>query len=286
MSNKVSISLGSGIVFVLTMIMVLMFALEKVNPGYEAVGVRFGKVTGKVLDPGLHLVNPLVDWDHFNTLQRTALFDQIQVPASDQQTATMDVSIQFRILPGAPLVLRKDTGVQKQVESVHFVPIVRGALRDAGRSTKRVEDFFNEQAITKYRSTAMQIITQELEPRGFEISDVIVRDVRLPEVITAAIQSKKQREQEVEKERAELERVALAAQQKVRQAQADKDAALEKAEAIKTLANAEAYKIEKLQQQLAKSPNYVELVKAEKWNGSLPKFTGGVIPFLNVAEDK
>lgn len=249
--------------------------IKSVSPGTEEVGVLFGEVTGTVLGPGLHFpVNPLMSWDTYDTKERSVVFEDIRVPASDQQTAEMDISVQVRILPGAGVTLRKEVGTQSQAESVHFIPIVRGALRDAGRSTKKVEEFFYDSAIQRYRDTALARIQEELAPKGFEVTDVIVRDVELPAVIRTAIESKKKREQEVEQERAELDRIALQAQQEVKKAEARESAAVADANATRTAADAEAYKIRLLQEQLSRSPQYIELVKAKRWNGVLPRVSG------------
>lgn len=260
-------------------------SFETVSTGYEAVGARFGKVTGEVLSPGFHVVNPLNHWDHFNTLQRTAFFEKVAVPAADQQRATMDISVQFRIVPGATLDLRKSTGTEEQVIAVHFTPNVRGVLRDAGRSTQRVEDFYNDTKIEEYKTEALAVLQATLATHGIEVTDVIVRDVRLPDVIERAIEAKKQREQEVEKERAELNRVELEAQQQVKQAQANLEAERHNAQAVKVKAEAEAYAIDRVKREL--TSQYVDYIKAQRWDGSLPRFTGGgVVPFINLNEDK
>lgn len=258
-------------------------SFETVSTGYRAVGTKFGKVTGDVLEPGFHVVNPIKDWDHFNTLRRTAAFDQVQVPAKDQQKAMMDVSIQYRITDNAVLNLRKTTGVEDQVLTVHFVPNVRGTLRDAGRSTEKVEHFYQEATIEAYRSTALGALQSLLEPVGLEVTDVIIRDVSLPSIIAKAIEAKKQREQEVERERAELNRVELEAQQQVKKAAANLESSKLDAQAVMVKADAEAYAIDKVTAQL--NPAYVDYVRAQRWNGLLPRFTGGgVIPFLDVTE--
>ncbi len=46
-----------------------------------------------------------------------------------------------------------------------------------------------------------------LEPKGIIVSAVLIRDITLPPFIVQAIEQKKEREQAVERERAELERV-------------------------------------------------------------------------------
>ena len=54
------------------------------------------------------------------------------------------------------------------------------------------------------------------------------------------------------------------------------------AEAIKIRAEAEAYAIERVKEEL--TARYIDFSRIQKWNGALPKFTGGgVIPFLDLA---
>jgi regulator of protease activity HflC (stomatin/prohibitin superfamily) len=275
------IKLAFGGVFAIFALVVLMAMVETVSTGHEAVGTRFGKVTGDVLEPGFHMVNPILSWDHFNTLQRTELFEQIQVPAADQQKATMDISVQYNIIPGAPVELRKTTGVEKQVLSVHFAPNVRGILRDAGRSTEKVEMFYDDAKIESYRVEAMAQLTAALEEKGILVTDVIVRDVSLPQIIATAIEAKKQREQEVERERAELDRIALEAQQVTKRAEANYEAEKMNAKAVRVKAEAEAFAIQQVTARL--TPQYVDYIKANAWNGALPRFTGGgAVPFINL----
>lgn len=261
----------AGVVFVLGLF-VLSAMIETVDTGHEAVGTRFGKVTGDILEPGFHLVNPLLKWDHFNVFNSTMLFETIAIPAADQQKATMDISIQVRLLPGAALALRESTGDESRVWQTHFYPNARGILRDAGRNMPKVEMFYDAVRIEAYQSTAIDSLTTALGPLGFEITDVIVRDVSLPSVIADAIVAKKQREQEVEKERAELERVGLAAQKVEKQAIANLAAAKLDAQAVRVAASAEAFAIQQKTEQL--SPEYISYIKASRWDGAVPKFQG------------
>jgi regulator of protease activity HflC (stomatin/prohibitin superfamily) len=274
----------SGIL-VIGLLIAACASFETVETGHVAVGTRFGKVTGQTIDAGFHVVNPLNDWDHFSTLEKSWLFEQITVPAADQQKATMDVSIQFKILPGAAMTLRRDAGVEKEALAVVFTPIVRGALRDAGRNTTRVEEFYSDQTISAYREAALSIIQAQVETKGLMVTDVIVRDVDLPQVIKQAIEAKKKREQEVEQEKATLNKVALEAQRKVKAAEANLTAAALDAKARMKLADGKAYEIDRIQKQLSKAPIYVEYVKAKRWDGVLPRFTGGgAVPFINIKE--
>lgn len=276
MSDEARIIKGvsGGVVAFIAAAIVLAFCIETVSTGHYAAGTRFGRPTDKRLEPGIHLVDPRDSWDHYNALNRAHEFEAIIVPAADQQAAALDVAIQYRIMPTAITDIRKKTGTESELLSF-VTPKVRGVLRDAGRGTKKVEHFYDDQQVLAYRRAALGALQETLVPYGFEVTDVIVRKVALPQGITVAIEAKKQREQEVEKERAELDRVALQAQQKVKQAEADLEAERLNAEAVRVAAEAKAFKIEKLQRQLAQSPNYIELVKAERWNGGVPNVMAG-----------
>lgn len=281
-NNSAFVFSGLGVIIV-TLLITTCAMVQTVPTGTEAVGTRFGKITGEVLGEGLHLVNPINHWDQYSTLTRSALLDDTTVPAADQQKVSIDISIQWRIKPGAAQNLRATTGNEDAVYEVQFLPNARSALRDAGRSVERVEDFYSEETVQTYRDEALEILRARLDPMGIEIQDILVRDVTLPEVIAAAIEAKKQREQEVEKERAELERVRLQMQQQVAKSEADRQAAELDAEAKKIRADAEAFAIQKVREQV--TPTYVDYMNAMKWDGAYPQvMTGGdAMPLLQVS---
>lgn len=255
--------------------------VQTVPTGSEAVGTRFGKVTGEVLTEGFHLVNPLNSWDQFSTLQQSTYLDDIWVPAADQQSALFDLSIQWRIKPGAARSLRSSTGNEVAVTELQFLPNARSAIRDAGRRVERVEDFYSEESLQAYRDEALEILHARLDGVGLEVQDILVREVKLPQIIADAITAKKQREQQVEQERAELERVRLQMQQQVAKSEADFAAAKLDADAKKIRAEAEAFAIREVREQV--SPTYVEYMNAMKWDGAYPQvMTGDAVPFLQL----
>lgn len=281
--NNTIYTVTTGGVMLFVTIIVSCAMVQTVPTGTEAVGTRFGKITGEVLGEGLHFVNPINSWDQYSTLTRSALLDDTAVPAADQQKVAVDISIQWRIKPGASKALRATTGDEDAVFDVQFLPNARAALRDAGRSVERVEDFYSEETVQGYRDEALEVLRARLDPVGIEIQDILVRDVTLPQVIAVAIEGKKQREQEVEKERAELERVRLQMQQQVAKSEADRQAAVLDAEAKKIRADAEAFSIQKVREQV--TPTYVDYMNAMKWDGAYPQVMTGsdAVPLLQVS---
>lgn len=269
-------------------------ATEQVQVGHEAAGTLFGDPVETTLAPGFHFVNPLVDWTHYDTRNKSQSFDDILVPAADQQKANIDISVQFRFLPGFSKEMLAGTGGPIEMIGVHFVPRTRSALRDAGRGVDRVEDFYSERVQQEFAASALAQLQDDLAPLGIEVQDVLVRDVTLPTVIAKAIEAKKQREQEVERERAELEVKRLEAERLVVSKQAEEKAAEAEANRIRTLAEAEASRITITSKATAEdirrrseavTPEYVEYIRATRWNGAWPSTMlggEGVVPFFNV----
>ena len=110
--------------------------------------------------------------------------------------------------------------------------------------------------------------------------DILIRDINLPSFITRAIESKKEREQEVEKQKAELERFRTEQQQKIAAAQAERDAAELEAEQRRVLADAQAYEITKLNDAISENPAYVQLQALEALK-EISKDKSSKIYFLN-----
>jgi len=100
-------------------------------------------------------------------------------------------------------------------------------------------------------------------------------DLRLPATVVEAINAKigatqkaAQRENEVAQAKAEADKVI--------------ETARGEAESKLAIAKAEAQAIEIKGKSLRDNPNVIELNKVEKWNGVLPQYMTGPVPFVNV----
>ena len=253
-----------------------------VPAGHVKVATFFGKVQDDTYLEGLHVVNPVLEFTTFDLRQKTHK-ERAGIPAEDKLITQMDVSVQYRTVGEmAPEILR-NTGTTEALIQVHMIPKLRSILREQGKGVAMSQDFFKESIQRQLQVTLQQGISEFLAPKGLQVETVLIRDVQLPDVIRTAITETKKREQEVLKQQAELERFATEQDQKVKQAESELKAARLEAQKIKELADAEAYKINVINKTLAKSPNYIELNKAEQWNGVLPVYTGGDnIPMIDL----
>ncbi len=248
------------------LVIVLLFAVSRifvsVPAGHVAVATLFGDIQQKSYEAGLHFpINPLFEW-HFYDARNKTLFQQAEVPSQDQLKTTMDVSIVYRIDgKKAPLIL-DNVGNAEAAVNVHLIPKLRSVLREQGKTIERAEDFFLEQTQNRLQ-TALETSMDEVAESGILVSAVLIRDITLPQSLQRQIELKKEREQEVEKQRAELERFKTEQQQRVEQAKAERAAAEEEAEKRRLIADAQAYEIEALNNAIANNPAYVQLQALE-----------------------
>jgi len=215
-----------------------------------------------------------------NDVRQKSHLEEANVPSQDQLQTKIQVSVQFRLeKERAPMIL-KETGQAADVLRVHIVPKLRSLLREQGKAIKRAEDFFLEETQQNMQTSLLDGLRDYLITKGVNVGAVLIRDISLPPFIIKAIESKKEREQEVEKQKAELERFATEQQQKVALAKAENEAATEQANKKRVLADAQAYEIEKINKAIGSNPNYVKLQALEALK-AISKDPASKIYFMN-----
>lgn len=256
-------------------LLVTLFSVIKIVPtGTVYVPVLFGKVAELPLDPGMHIVNPLKTFRSYDTKNKTRK-ENAPVPSQDKLMTTLDVSVQYRIKASATPSILQNTGSAQDVIDVYLVPKLRSILREQGKGVEKAQDFFLESVQVTLQASLQEGLSSYMSDKGMTIDAVLIRGVKLPKMINAAINETKKREQEIIKQEAELKRFAVEQEKKIKTATSERDAAVLKAEQIKLLADAQAYKIRKVNQQLSKSAEYVKLKAVEQWDGALPVYSGG-----------
>lgn len=256
--NLIVIVVGVAIV-----VLIGMQFVKTIPPGRVGVATLFGNVIAEGFSQGLHVpVNPLYGWTMFDAREKTHL-ETANVPSQDQLQTRLDVSVQFRIDGSMAPKILEETGDANAAVNVHLIPKLRSLLREQGKSIKRAEDFFLEQTQDTLQLALTDGLREYLAPKGIMVSAVLIRDITLPPFIVEAIEQKKEREQAVERERAELERVRTELQQQVARAEAGRAAAEEEAARKIILADAQAYEITQINNAIANNPAYIQLQSLE-----------------------
>ncbi len=202
-------------------------SVVQVEPGQVGVQKLFGKVSDRILESGLNVINPLVKVVMFDVRTENYTMsairdegvkqgdDAIRVLSADGLEVIVDLTVLYRVIPAdAPRIL-KEVGIDYR--NVLVRPICRTKIRDnavyydavALYSTKRDE----------FQSRIFSTIESNLKERGLMLEQLLVRNITLPESVKAAIESKINAEQEaqkmtfvLQKERQEAERKRVEAQ--------------------------------------------------------------------------
>ncbi len=252
-----------AIVVIVVFILVAMNFYKTIPPGRVGVATLFGNVRLQPYSQGLHIpVNPLYRWTLFDARQQTHS-ETANVPSQDQLQTKVDVSVQYRIDGAMAPDILQQTGDANAAVRVHLIPKLRSLLREQGKTIKRAEDFFQEATQATLQLALTEGLKEYLAPKGIIVSAVLIRDIQLPPFIVAAIEKKKEREQAVERERAELERVRTELQQRVARAEAGFQAAEQEAARKRILADAQAYEITQINKAIARNPAYIQLQSLE-----------------------
>ncbi len=240
--------------------LVVIFNVYKtIPPGHVGVATLFGKVQQEPFSEGLHFpVNPLYKWHVYDARQKTHK-ETANVPSQDQLQTRLEVSVQYRIIGAQAPQILQSTGSSEAVVGVHLVPKLRSLLREQGKSIRRAEDFFLEETQEKLQAALEEGLQAYLAPKGVEVQAALIRDIQLPPFIIKAIEAKKEREQAVERQKAELERFRTEQQQKIALAEAERRAAEEEAAKRRILADAQAYEINQINKAIGNSPAYIQL---------------------------
>ena len=230
----------------------------------RGVLLTWGKVSDKAIDPGIHFRIPIVqNVERFNV--KTQKYEAEGTAASkDLQTVNTKVAVIYHLRPESVPKIYAELG-QNYGESV-IQPTVQEVLK---ASTSR---FSAEQLITNRSTVASNIqdlLYQRLHIYGIVVESTAITDFKFSESFTQAIEAKVTASQQMLKAETDLKRIQVEAQQKVTQAKAEADALNLQKQAI--------------------TPELIELRKVEmqtkaveKWDGKLPMYTGGAMPFLDV----
>jgi regulator of protease activity HflC (stomatin/prohibitin superfamily) len=254
--------LATGLAVLLILIIFGGRFIKVIPPGHVGVAILFGSVQDVALPEGFHVVNPLLSWETYDVRQKT-LKESALVPTRDQLQTKLDVSVQYRLVASMTPRILQNTGRAEQMRDIHLIPTLRSLVREQGATIENAEDFFNADTRRQLETGLLTQLQARLNPKGFEIQDVLVRDISLPQVLSKAIEMKKEREQAVERQKAELERFRTEQLQKVALAEAERKAAEEESEKRIILAKARAFEIREINKAVASNPAYIQLQALE-----------------------
>lgn len=180
----------AGIAFVV-LVIVFFLSLRTVPPAHVGVVVIFGSVQTGVLQSGISLVNPLATVTVFNT-KTQLLYTENIVPTTEGMNVELDVSILYHADPAHVRELFLTVGTD--YEGILIKPEMQSAVRGLTSEVSAKALYTSGRA--EIRDKLMDELKLKLKPRGIQLEDVLLKGIKLPKLLTDAIEIKAQAEQE------------------------------------------------------------------------------------------
>lgn len=243
----------TGLSMFLIYAILLAPAVGTVSAGYRGVVLRFGAVTGEILDEGIYMVTPIAESVEQMSVQVEAEASKAGAASRDLQQVHTEVTVNYFLNPDRAATVYKDL----RREAV--IRIVKPAIQESVKAATALYDA--EQLIVERQSVKEKIeslLRSRLAEHGFSVDAVNITDFDFSSTFNAAIEAKVQAVQEALQAKNELEKVKMQAEQKITNAKAE----------------AESLRLQREQitpQMLSLRMIEAQLEALKKWDGRLPQ---------------
>ena len=275
--EKDIIKIVGTILAVVGVVIVLVSSFACVPVGHQGVIKVLGEVKhDSVLPEGLNIVKPIVTRVHNMKIKLHNVSSKAVSSSKDLQDVLTKVDIQMSLANVSQLF--QEIGSLTVIEQVLMYPAISESVKSI---TAR---YTAEELITKRPQVKDGIVEEikgflsdTLKNKGLPQDSVIIMNVAITDFefsteFNKAIELKVKAEQQ-----------ALQAKNEKIKKITDAEASAEKIR-IESIAKANA--ITREAQALKLNPQLIEWRRMEKWNGELPKITGGYIPMLELNKEK
>ncbi len=205
----------------------LFSSIVEIDAGRIGIKKLFGKVQNDILESGLHLVNPLMEILRMDVKTQNYTMsglhdenqqvgdDAIRVLTSDGLEVTIDLTVLFRLNKSEGPRVVQEIGTDYVDKIVR--PISRTKIRDNAVYYQAIELFSTKR--DEFQQKIFKSIEADFAHRGLILEQLLVRNILLPQSVSASIEEKIRAEQEaqkmtyvLQKEKQEAERKRVEAQ--------------------------------------------------------------------------
>ena len=248
-----------GAVCALVLIAVASSCFTVVKAGHTGVVMTFGAVEDKVMSEGLNFKVPFIQSvvQMNNRTQKTET--EGTASSKDLQIISYVVAVNYHVNDSSSASLYQNVGMD--YGSVIIVPAIQESIKAV------TAQYTAEELITKRQAVGDQIksaLSEKINQYGINVEIFNIVNFDFSNEFNAAVEAKQTAQQNALKAEQDLARIEVEAKQKITQAEA------------------EAQSIKLIQDALAKSPDYVEYIKWNKWDGKLPTVMGDNGVLLNM----
>ncbi len=261
------------IVIIAVLLVVIFNSFTIVNEGFIGVKYTFGKITNADLTPGLNFCIPFVE-----EIRQVDTREQVYSVTEDAYTSDTQSVEELRLKLNYYYDTAKLSDIIRTIgiDNVENKLLVQNVAKIAKNEIGKIKAEDLVQSRGAVQQKIQDALSEALLPSGIIVSAFAIENLSFDEAFEASIQAKVIAEQDALKMENKTKEKEEEARQRVIAAQAEADS-------TKLEADAQAYAIQAVQEQLADSPDYIDYMKINKWDGKLPTFIGDEInPFVNI----
>lgn len=266
-----------------------IFCTEKIPAGYVGVVYNMnGGVDGETLQQGWHLVSPTKKVTSYSIgIEQSYLTaenkgdskndESFNIPTSDGKTVRVDLEFSYRFDEGRVadtfVMFKGKSG--EEIKNTFIKPKIVAWTQEVSANYP-VTDIFGDKR-TEINAELDSYLKDKFDGYGIIIDTVNFTNISVDDETAAAIQKKVNAQQELELANIEAETAKIQANKDKEVAQIAADKAVIEAEAKADTTRIEAQAEAEANREIAASltPELIEKIKYEKWNGELPTVTGG-----------
>lgn len=272
------------VVLFLLLVVIGFGSFFQVDQGERGVVLRNGKLSS-VAEPGLGFKTPLIESVRYISVRDHNVTLPLEAYSYDQQPATMQVSVTYRVPVDRVEDLYSEYGTLENLQA-------RVIERRTPDAVKNVFGRFTAvraiQEREKLGVETIQAVSTAMRDAPVQIVGVQVEEVGFSKAYEQSIEQRMLAQVQIETTRQQKQTAEIQADIKVVQAKAEADAQREQAKAeadgIRLRGEAEAAAIDARARALASNTNLVNLIAVEKWDGTLPatQVPGSALPFIGI----
>ncbi|MCC6626883.1 MAG: prohibitin family protein [Chloroflexi bacterium] len=262
-----ALALGGGLIVVL--LLSLFLSSATVQAGYVGLVLTFGRVEPVTLQPGFHLVMPIVQrivQVDVRVLPHT--FKDIDAASRELQSVKLSGTMNYHLDPARAAMLYQTVGLDfaDKVIDPAFADFVKEVVPQYA-----VTDILTKR--DEIRAKAREKLAANLDRYGIVIDDIYISNITFSPDYQSAIERKQTAQQNVETEQQILRQKEIQAQQTIVDAKGRAEAAVAAAEGEARANLARAASI---------TPQLIEYLRWTRWDGRLPMVNGGATPLITL----
>src|SRR6266403_2529983 len=248
-------------IIVVTLLLLNACGFRSIDAGDVGVKTEFGKVTGDLLEPGLNFYNPFTSSINEMDCRTQAWTSKNATYTKDIQQSTIEYTVNYNLDPKYAQRMYSEIG---QNWSDKLLPqVINATIKNTVGQWNAVDLISNRQVVI---ADIQKDLDATLNSRGIVVSRFEITNVSFTPEFEKAVEAKVTAVQRAAEAVNHTKQIQEEANQKI----------------ISAKAEAESMKIRS--EALSQNANLVQYEAVQHWDGVLPQYMTGAVPFINLGK--